>query len=104
MSYESIMEERGDREWADGDDSELYDRGYQDGLESQYERLYSLYADLEYAMLQDAEYGEPSNELVSTVEHWATELYQLGVMDDTKWKVAVNAIQSVGGFADEEEI
>lgn len=30
-TYEEVMLERGDREWADGDDSELYDEGYRQG-------------------------------------------------------------------------
>ena len=33
MGYESIMKERGDREWRDGDDSGLYESGYMDGTQ-----------------------------------------------------------------------
>src|SRR6056297_2860895 len=34
MTYEAVMAKRGDKEWEDGDDSNLYDSGFDDGYKA----------------------------------------------------------------------
>lgn len=47
-TYEEVMEARGDREWQDGDDSELYDAGYRQGLaDAGADVRYTVYLDCE---------------------------------------------------------
>ena len=53
-TYEEIVSERGDREWQDGDDSELYDEGYKQGVRDAYDYVIDeLGLDISYSNLLD---------------------------------------------------
>lgn len=86
-----------DREWEDGDDSAMVD----DAVAPLHEMLYRLYADFEYAVLQDAEYGEVSDEALESLEAWAIDLRDEGVLYGDRWDTAESVIKSLGGFSEE---
>lgn len=88
-----------DREWVDGDDSALVD----DAVAPLHKMLYELYADFEWAVLQDAEYGEPSAEAVEALHGWADRLREEGVLFGERWEIARNVLESLGAFEGEEE-
>lgn len=89
-----------DREWQDGDDSALYDRGYEDGLESQFEKLERLYADLEWALVEQLDEECPSVHLIETVHDWARQLHAVGVLSDDAWERAQEIVQQAGAMVE----
>lgn len=89
-----------DREWQDGDDSALYDRGYDDGykqaiVDSQKSEkrldasgkmaddLRLMFFDLDEALREELEvHDEPSRHLLEAVGSWALRLHLLGIMTE----------------------
>lgn len=48
MTANDIVEARGDREWQDGDDTDLYDAGYAEGVRDAVAYLAEVYGDEVY--------------------------------------------------------
>ncbi len=89
-----------DREWQDGDDSALYDQGYDDGykqaiVDSQNsdkrldasskmaDDLRLMFWDLDEALREELEvHDEPSRHLLDAVGSWALRLHLLGIMTE----------------------
>ena len=72
-----------------------------DAVAPLHDMLYRLYADFEYAVLQESEYGEASDDAVEALELWAIDLRDEGVLFGDRWSTAEGVIKSLGGFSEE---
>jgi len=89
-----------DREWQDGDDSALYEEGYDAGykqaivdsqksekrlgaLSAHADDLRLMFFDLDEALREELEvHDEPSRHLLEAVGSWALRLHLLGLLTD----------------------
>lgn len=76
-----------DKEWQDGDDSELenqaYSEGFTEGKDSVSNDMLLMLSDLAEALREELEvHDEPSAHLVESVRAWSVRLHELGFMTD----------------------
>lgn len=88
-----------DREWQDGDDSAMVD----EAVAPLHDMLYRLYADFEYAVVQDSEFGEVSSDSLEALQAWAIDLRDEGVLYGDRWETAEHVIKQLGGGFEEED-
>jgi len=96
-----------DREWQDGDDSQLedaaYSAGFSEGKDSLAGDMRLMYNDLRSALYEEMEvHEEPSLLLVESVHNWSVQLHSLGILSAEEYEDAQELLAEAGARTEME--